>query len=202
VNLLALHWRLARELESLATSVDAATLASSCGIPHFLGREAAVIRLLDRWNNYVRELVLLSAIGGVHRASGKSIPRRTGVRSRRDALDQLRGSYRGKQKKSPYWEPKWFDPAEAIDAAQRLALVNFADISAALGATPSPLPEIRSVRNYLAHRGQPAASRLAIYTQPTIASIQGFILSPVPSGVTRFRSWVVDLELISRAAAN
>jgi hypothetical protein len=32
-------------------------------LPHRLGREAAVIRLQDRWGNFVRDLILISYVG-------------------------------------------------------------------------------------------------------------------------------------------
>lgn len=206
MNLLALHCRLRRDLDSLAASVDEPPLdrstPSSCNTPHELGREAALVRLHDRWNNFVRELILLSTIGGVHRASGLYVPRQVGVPTRYDALVKLRSTYTGRQRKPPRWEPKWFDAAEAIDAAQRLAPVNLNDISAAIGSTPSPLAEIRAVRNYVAHRGRQAADNLRAYIPTASVGIHQFLTQPVSGGVSRFRNWTIYLDLISRAAVD
>jgi hypothetical protein len=182
-------------------AAHAAPPSLSCHSSQQLACEGAVIKLQDRWAHFCRELVLNSAVGAVRTTQGNFIVRRFGTEY--EALKALRATFTGKSKKRPDWEPRWFDPGEAIDAAQRLRVVNFGTVSAALGSTPSPLDDLRAVRNFFAHRGKLAGStarvRLGLCTT---ADLHSYLAFPLLGGALRFESWVLTLQIIARAAVN
>lgn len=170
-----------------------------CGPSHGLALEAAVVQLQDRWAHFCRELVLLSAVGLVRTMSGLTLAKAREGRER--ALLDLRATFTGKDKKRRDWEPNWFDPSDAIDAANRLKLQNFANVAAALGATPAPLEEIRAIRNFFAHRGRLAAIRLRRVVGPsTTAQVHDFLTERLVGGPVRFEVWVETLQRMARAS--
>ena len=166
-----------------------------------MSREGAIIQLQDQWSTFTRDLIVRSWVGGVRTLSGRHIPARRGLVSDRAALAELRATYTGKLKKSQYWEPKWFDPIEAIEAAQRLKIPNVAEVVAGLGLTPSPLVEIRAARSFVAHKGQESASRLRPHgVRPTSPEVDAFMTSPTRGGAPRFERWVSQLDVMAFAA--
>ena len=97
----------------------------------------------------------------------------------------------------------WYDAADCLDAAQRLAITNLATVSAAIGAANSPADAIRFVRSFYAHRKQGTAQN-AIATglfshssSPAVfdlASYRG-------AGETIIESWVKRLMSVAVTAA-
>jgi hypothetical protein len=171
----------------------------SCVPGHELSCEGAVEKLQDRWSHFCREVVLLSACGLIRTTSGVVLPR--GIRGREAALIELRQTFTGRSSKGRFWEPKWFDASEAIDSALRLSIPNFSNVSAALGSTPSPLEEIRAVRNFFAHRGTLAAKTLRSLTGvSSTPEIHAFLRSTSLGGMMQFELWTRQLQRIARAA--
>ncbi len=163
MNLGARYGRFSRKVTYIAAAFRRAAevaVPRECVDAHTLSREAATVFLQDQWNVFCRDLVINSWQGGVTTLGGMDIPVRSGPRSKADAMRVLRGTYTGKLKKAPYWEPKWFDATATIDAARRLGIPNFTSVAAGVGGTPSPLDELRAVRNYFAHRGRDTSDRL------------------------------------------
>jgi hypothetical protein len=174
--------------------------SNACFEVHLLGRENASVQLQDSWNNFCRDVIFRSWRGGVHTLDGRFIPRRTGDTSPRAALTELRSTYSGKAKKAWYWEPKWFDPIEAIEAASRLGIPNLAEVSAGIGLSPSPLAELRAVRNYFAHRGEQSVSKLSVWVaHPTTDAVHRHVSASTQGGALRFERWVAQLDLMARA---
>jgi hypothetical protein len=160
-----------------------------------------VIKLQDRWGAFSRDLVLLSAVGSVRTTSGMSITRQCG--SSAVALRTLRATFTGRATKGRDWEPKWFDPAEAVDAAGRLRISNFAAVSAALGATPAPLAELRAVRNFFAHRGAVAGSTARrVIGVATTPEVHDYLTATLSGGALRFEVWIAMLQSMARAAVS
>lgn len=175
-----------------------------CGRPHSKNREQCVIQIHDAWARFCRELVLQSAAEVPTTLSGTIVARAPGINSRADVLPLLRSTYKGKIAKSKDWEPKWAIATQCIDAIFRLNLANRANLSAAIGISPSPLEDLRQVRNFIAHRSmetslkvQNVATNLGL-ARP--ATADDLLISLVPPGVTVFRSWVHDLETIAQLA--
>lgn len=177
-------------------------LDPECFESHQLARENATIQLQDQWNAFCRDLVLNSWRGGVMTLSGAALPQRVGPISDAAALAALRATFTGKDKKSKYWEPKWFDPNQTLDAAKRLALPNLSSISAGVGLTPSPLDELRAVRNYFAHRGRLSADTLATYilAHPSDADAHGFVSKLTLAGVPKLVRWTAEIDTMAWAA--
>jgi hypothetical protein len=116
-------------------------------------------------------------------------------------MTDLRSTYTGRLKKSKHWEPKWFDPIESMDAAARLGIANYAGVVAGIGLTPSPLDEIRAVRNYIAHKGEMSVRNLVPYVQPpNVAAVQAHVSAPTGGGALRFERWVAQLDVMARVA--
>lgn len=135
--------------------------------------------------------------------SGMVIPRRSGDVSSAAALNTLRATFTGRSKKSTNWEPRWFDPNETLDAAKRLAIPNLANVSTGVGLTPSPLAELRAIRNYFAHREKRSAAHLAAYINghPSDATAHRFISQPTLAGVPALARWAAEIDTMAWAAA-
>lgn len=205
MNLGARYWRFSRRtgwLSAAFTQASDTPLDQACENPHVLARENATVFLQDQWSAFCRDLVYSSWRGGCITASGSMLPARVGARSNHAALLALKSTYTGKQKKSRHWEPKWFDPIDTLEAAKRLHVPNIAAISAGVGLSPSPLDELRAVRNYFAHRGRESSERLKPYTggPVTVAAAHDLLTQRSLGGGYRFESWVADLDVMARAA--
>lgn len=206
MNLAARYWRFSRRILRIADAFN-----HSCGTPvdpgcrdaHRLARENATIQLQDQWSAFCRDLVFGSWRGGVVTLSGVAIQRRSGDVSDDAALRTLRATFIGKNKKSQYWEPKWFVPSQTLDAAKRLSIANFASVSTGVGLTPSPLDELRAVRNYFAHRGRESSAKLAIYLRrhPSDVVAHHFMSQPTLAGVPALVRWAAEIDTMAWAAA-
>lgn len=171
-----------------------------CSNVHAWCQEMAVIRLQDAWARFCRELVLTSASDQPMTAAGTPLPRAPGIVVRSDAINALRRVY-----SRPPGEPKWFDAQASLRAATILGVHNYASISSGIGVTPSPLDDLRSLRNFLAHRGEltaagvrSIASRLQLAGRANVLSI---LLSPSSSsGMTILELWVKQLQAMSLVA--
>lgn len=199
----ARYWRFKQRVLDLAAAFQASTSATTdCAPAHPISREGAIIQLQDQWSVFCRGLIIRSWVGDVRTLGGREIPIRLGHVSPEACLSALRATYTGKSKKRSYWEPKWFDANEAIDAARRLQLPNAAEISAGLGLTPSPLDEIRAVRNFIAHKGLESASRLRRHgARASAQEVDAFVLAPTVGGASRFERWVAQLDVMAYSAS-
>lgn len=206
MNLGARYWRFSRKLATIAEAFQHACsqpVDPHCLATHELARENATIQLQDQWSAFCRDLILGSWRGGAVTLGGARIPRRPGGASDAAALHALRATYTGSAKRSRQWEPKWFDPIQAIDAAKRLSIPNLVNVSLGLGLTPSPLDQLRAVRNYFAHRGQESSTRLALHltSHPTNAGAHLFVSQLTLGGVPAFVRWTAEIETMAWAAA-
>lgn len=157
--------------------------------------EMSIIRLLDAWARFCRYTVILSAGGRPVTRTGTRLPLAPGVRKTSDVIPVLLSKYPNRR-----FEPRWHDAYECVDAAQRLAIVNFRSFSSAIGATNSPSGEIRTLRNYFAHRNEETAIRAKLTFN--ISQIEVFqILSQITlPGTARINGWVTDLRNIASAS--
>jgi len=173
--------------------------SNACADVHLLGRETACVQLQDAWSNFCRDVIFRSWRGGLHTLEGKFIARRPGEISLSAALTELRSTYTGRAKKARHWEPRWFDPVEAIEAASRLAIPNLPDVSGGIGLSPSPLAELRAVRNFFAHRGERSVSKLSAWVpHPATDAVHQHVSAMTGGGALRFERWVAQLDLMAR----
>ena len=163
--------------------------------------EMCVIRLLDSWARFNREVIFLSAGARAVTQSGVRLPLAPNINTRADVLPVLRMTYRT----PPRYEPKWAIAAQCIDAAQRLRVQNLGTLSAALGAANSPADELRLVRNFLAHRTEEARRPLQVH--PVFAAIRNCAIEctagmVMAGGVLRFSVWVRGLNAVAQACTS
>lgn len=125
----------------------------TCSALHVWTQEMCVIRLQDAWARFCRELVLVSASEQPLTTGGMPVPRAPGISRRGDALSALRRVYT----RFPH-EPRWFDAQACLNAATILNIRNYAAVSAGIGVTPAPLDDLRTLRNFLAHRSELTAA--------------------------------------------
>ncbi len=172
--------------------------STQCSDAHIVARDGALIRLQDDWGRFCRDLILISAVGGCSTVAGIALPNRAA--SPRDALTILRSSFSGRAK-PPDWEPKWFIANQALDAARRLRVGNLAAVSGALGSTPSPLEEIRVLRNFVAHRSERAAIEARRYSGLNhLKGLHAYLQSLQSGGSSLLETWVRQLQVMAESA--
>lgn len=161
--------------------------------------ESAVVRLHDVWARYCRRLIIASASGA--RTSSGLVLGPVGLVARpADVLPILRSRYA--KRKPPWYEPRWADAAECVDAARLLGVANVSDIAAALGATNSPAEPLRRVRNFVAHRSHDTAIKAAAHFAVAPASFDAAALLLRPTaGTTLLDLWGRSLVTLAFAAA-
>jgi hypothetical protein len=167
--------------------------------------EFCVVRLQDSWTRFVRDLVVRSALGNACRSGGARIlPGPLGIMRQRSAMTTLRTNWPVGGTKPHYWEPKWFATKDSGRAVDVLQPTNGLDIKTALGAATNPIEDIRAVRNFIAHRGEPSASELdrkAHAWRPDWRQPADLVLNRPGAGLeTRFEEWCRRLRLVGAAA--
>jgi hypothetical protein len=124
------------------------------------------------------------------------LPLAPGVQKPTDVIPILLYTY----KKARY-EPRWGDPVTCIDAAKRLAVANLAEISIAIGLTPSPVDDLRKVRNFVAHRNKQKAldvKAVALSLRlPSAADADRIVGHTVPPGIPLLERWIEELRVMA-----
>lgn len=163
-------------------------------------REMCVIRLHDAWARFCRQLIIISAGGTPQTMGGSILLLAPGISKPSEVIPKLL-STRPRRKN---FERRWHDPASCIDAAKRLGIQNLAEVSAGIGASPSPLEDIRKMRNFLAHRGLETASDVRQVAQRlgfrATAKVEQIVSNRVSPGPTVFEMWVAQLQAMAWAA--
>lgn len=159
--------------------------------------EKAIVQLQIEWEQFVRKFILDCATGRYADRCGpvtSKLPSRPPTRERAGHL--LVSLYKKRDR-----EPAWYLPRDAIDAAQRLCLSNYHNISAVLGSSPWLIDDLRHLRNYISHHSKQSALELRTNDIVTAA---GRIM-PVRSalsygsdGVQRYIGWATFMEKVSR----
>jgi hypothetical protein len=190
-----------RETENLVDAFDAGGKIG-CLRPARPCREYCAIRLHDVWARYCRELVIRSASERPLTLSGTALPMAPSINRRADVLPRLRVLFSEKRR---WWEPDWADQVVCIEAANRLAVANHSSISAGVGLTPSPVEDIRRVRNFLAHRQRWTAQFVAKLSEsrglPAVCLPERVLVSRGSGGDVLFTEWVQQLRDMARVAA-
>jgi len=144
-------------------------------------------------------LIIESAGGEPTTSTGALVKRAPKVRSRKDVIPVLMSTYPNRGR-----EPYWSSPHESIDAATRLKIVNSTSVTAAFGVTPSPLPNIRVTRNFIAHRNEHTARDLqslavGLGLSPR-AQVDDIVNTRVVPGISLFERWILELRFMAEAA--
>ncbi len=165
-------------------------------------QEMCVIKSHDAWARFCRELIIVSSYAQPCSANRQSVPRVPGVtiRSYDGAIQAIMGCQRRHNRR---YEPRWADASESIRVASCLGISNLPNVSAGIGLTPSPLEDLRRVRNFFAHRNattaqeaRPIAMRGSLPTRPI--DLVNHLLAP--TGITLFESWVIQLRQMAFVA--
>jgi hypothetical protein len=154
-----------------------------------LAAERSLIQFQIEWEHFVRDLILDSATGRFANGSGPVRSRSfADLRSREVAAHKLITLF----PKSKF-EPDWYLPDKAIDAAVRLDLSNRAQISLELGVTPWPIDELRHLRNFISHRSKRAALKVreaGIVGTSREIDVLAVAFQYGSSGVKRYIEWI------------
>lgn len=173
--------------------------ALRCEMTHDYGIEMCAIRLHDSWARFCRTLVIESAGGGTRSASGTPIPKVPGVRNKRDALARIRAL----NKKG--WEPRWPDPTICLRVANSIGISNYAQVSLGLTVTPSPIDDLRVMRNHVAHRAVsgPEVRKIGQRhgAQPPYRPTD-VLRCLVTPGIPLLLEWVEGIRQMARTAVN
>jgi uncharacterized protein YfkK (UPF0435 family) len=172
--------------------------------------EYCVVQLQDCWTRFTRDLIVFASLGNASfgplssRAGQILGPGVLGVQTFADAVTILRSRWTsGGGSKPPWWEPRWFDQRDAIQALKILQPVNGNDINAALGSSANPIEDLRAVRNFVAHRGATSAPRMRAVAQ-SVGSLgwaqPADVVNTSQAGVVVFDSWVARLSAVATAA--
>ncbi len=145
--------RLYRRLDHLSEIVKEVEATADRSFQDIFAAEKALIQLQIEWEHFVRNLILDSATGQFVNSTGTVTSQKyPGIPSREAAAHQLVSLFPKRR-----FEPDWYLPPEAIDAAIRLGVSNSPQIAAELGVTPWPIDELRHLRNFIAHKSKRAA---------------------------------------------
>jgi hypothetical protein len=164
----------------------------------------ATVRLHDAWARFCRRLVLCSAAGELLTATAVYVPRSPAVAHSQSPLDALKATYPSARQGWTVWEPKWFEPRGAIDAAQRLQIANLSTVSAGLGAAGHGVDELRMCRNFLVHRSRLTNEALDVVRArlglATSTPAEQLVNTTVVGGARVFEVWWRELLLRAGAA--
>ena len=181
--------RFNRKLDALADLLSAVDAKTEYDTQDVYVTERALIQIQIEWEHYVRAVILDSATG-VYRNTSGPVASRThlSVSSREAAAHVLVTSYPNRR-----YEPDWYLPAQAIDAAVRLDISNLAQISSELGVTPWPIDDLRHLRNFIAHRSKKSAISLrgtGIVPGSGGIDILDTAFGYAPGGLKRYSAWI------------
>lgn len=174
-------------------------LHTGCITPHRYCREMCVVRLYDAWGNFCRELIVQSAGCEPTTKSGIRVPLAPKIAKRNDVIPVLMSTYANRTR-----EPYWPSPYESVDAATRLKIANATTVTSAIGVTPSPLPDLRVVRNFAAHRNEETGREFqrvaATLGLGPSAQVDDAVKTLVVPGIPLFERWVLVLRSMAEAA--
>ena len=172
----------------------------TCAPAHRYCREMCLIRLQDDWARFCRQLIIWSAGRAPETMGGSHLQLVAGISKPSEVIPKL-NSTRPKRN----WERHWHDPIMCLEAARRLQAQNINAISAGLGMSPSPLDDLRKLRNFVAHRGQENTSQVRRVAHKlgfkATASAEQIVSTNIFPGQTVFERWVTQLHKMARAAA-
>lgn len=181
--------RFNRKLDALGNLLSVVDAKTEYNTHDIYVAERALIQIQIEWEHYVRAVILDSATGSYRNARGPVASRTyLSVSSRDAAAHLLIASYPKRQ-----YEPDWYLPSQAIDAAVRLDISNLAQISSELGVTPWPIDDLRHLRNFIAHRSKRSALSLrgsGIVPLSDSIDILRTAFGYSPGGTKRFSEWI------------
>jgi hypothetical protein len=192
------YGRLIGELERISGIFAEVEAGSFSSLGNTLIAQRLVLSMQNCFEHFVRRVILDSATGRAFDFSGPIYcslypPPRTREQACIELLRRLPG-------RNPF-EPDWYKPAKAIDAARILSISNYNKISTVLGVSPWPLDELRIFRNFLAHQSKSSAVGVRALN---FASLGGridswsVIFERDAAGIARHSTWMNTIKFIGR----
>ncbi|MGW6403277.1 hypothetical protein [Streptomyces sp. NPDC055134] len=188
------------------------TQISAYKVAYIPAIEGCITALWDAWSRFNRSVLLSSAGGPVLGQSG-TIYSPLQSRTEAQALIKLAADA-GLQKnriKLSGKEPIWAAPEMLLDVCLSLDLTSQHPLHSAVTATvlslplnsstPNPIPEIRKVRNFCAHKGDSTFRIMRTHFRPGVLNVHSHVKQKI-HGISRFSHWVDCLKVISDAATS
>ncbi|MFD4723509.1 hypothetical protein ACFWNW_00360 [Streptomyces seoulensis] len=204
-----------READAIEAAFHASaqcSVISEYKVAYIPAIEGCITALWDAWSRFNRTVLLNSANGPIQGTSG-TIYTPTQSRTENQAIRKLASDSRRQSNriKLSGGEPVWSGPEMLLDVCQSLELPSNHPLHAAVtSATLSlpynisianPIPEIRSVRNFCAHKGDKTYLVMGRYFRPGVLNTQIHTRQKV-SGISRFSHWVDCLKVIADAGCS
>lgn len=171
-------------LQSLIGSTSATTSESQ-----IYAAERAILQIQVEWEQFTRNFILDCATGKFSNSNGLITSRSfTRLENREVAAHKLITLYPRRT-----FEPDWYLPSQAIDAAGKLDISNFPDVSAEIGITPWPIDDLRYIRNFIAHKSKRSALTIRstnLVRQNATINIVSLAREYGTGGVMRYEEWI------------
>lgn len=174
--------------------------------PHVDG---CVISLWDAWNRFVRSLLLASCAGPTVGNVGLRYSPKASL-TETQALLRLKTEARRRRIVLIDGEPRWYERRILPDLAIILDIPNAQPIIAAVGASvvvigsggavANPIPELQSMRNFIAHKTPATLAKAVQYVSVPAASPHEHLWEKVSGGVERFCLWAATLRALADAS--
>lgn len=170
--------------------------------------EGRLFALWDAWTRFLRSLVMAVSSGPTLGLSGTEYSP-VNPRIESEVLQHLSANRAGKSYKFVNREPNWHDERALVDMVTTLALPNAPTVIGAITASsvtlgpvvvPSPLAEIRTARNFCAHKNWKTLSDITAYSSPTFSTLSAHLRGR-RTGVEAFSVWTECLGALSASAA-
>lgn len=188
------------------------TQISAYKVAYIPAIEGCVTALWDAWSRFNRSVLLASAEGPVIGQSGTTYAPLQN-RTETQALSKLSADARlpTNRIKLSGNEPMWAAPEMLFDVCISLELTPQHPLHPAVTAntlslplnstTPNPIPEIRKVRNFCAHKGDSTFRNMSRHFRPGVLNVHSHVKQKI-HGISRFSHWVDCLKVISEAATS
>ena len=170
--------------------------------------EGCLFAMWDAWSRFLRTLVVTVSAGPTQSLAGITYTP-TSIRTERDVLDYLLANKSGQNYRFVNHEPNWHDERAISDIVTVLSLPNASTIIGSVTTTTvvlgpivveSPLAEIRTARNFCAHKNWRTFADVGGFGGGTFSTLSDHMRRR-RSGVETFSEWKESLEAIAASAA-
>lgn len=200
----------ASQIEAVLLTSSGNTDVSSHILDYHPSDDGCIVSLWDAWNRFMRALLLSCASMEVTGLSGASYkPQLTLTESGATSLLAAAARSRSNSIRQMAGEPAWYDQVGLLDMTTELKLTNGQQIVSAVTSSlvhlnagfsaQNPIEEIRTIRNFIAHKGDSTLIRARGYMRGDVTS---HLRDSMLGGVIRFGQWVDCLGAIAESAAN
>lgn len=166
----------------------------------FVGaRKYCLIKLLDSWSAFSRDVILISTAGHCSTRSGRHIIK-SNIGSVANASILAKTQSNGKIG----LEPRWHDATVAVRVINKLKPINSVEIISALGSVGSPADSLRIVRNHFAHESSfdcwQKLNAIPWFGSKNSRDVWAYLNELQIGGRSRIDLWIDDLQAIASAA--